>query len=195
MLTEKKIILLIFKDFSADHTVTSIAEYVNLSRVGVWKILKKLESSNLITLEKIGKGKTSTYIPRLNIINPVVIKSIGLYLTEEAQEKKKWLFNFADLENEVDFLILYGSILRSKTANDIDILTVVSKKKGFISLQKKIEEMQKTQEKKIHTINLTASELIIELNKKNYAFIDAIKTGIVLFGQENFIRFINKVKS
>ena len=34
-----------------------------------------------------------------------------------------------------------------------------------------------------------------ELKKQNKAYIDALKKGIILFGQDNFIKFIGEFKS
>ena len=44
--------------------------------------------------------------------------------------------------------------------------------------------------KKIHLIDLTESEFSQELKRPNKAYVDALKKGIILFGQENFIKFI-----
>ena len=91
----------------------------------------------------------------------------------------------------MDFLIIYGSILTSsKEANDIDIISVLSNKKNFIEIEKIVSTAQKTQLKKIHLLNFTETEFKNELKKPNKAFIDAIKKGVVLFGQERFIKFI-----
>ncbi|MBI4162297.1 MAG: hypothetical protein HY513_01330 [Candidatus Aenigmarchaeota archaeon] len=187
------VLLLLAKDFSAAHTVTSIAKELKLSRVGVWKILKNFESENLVKLNAIGKGKTSVSTVRVNFYNIVTEKTLSLRLTEEAMKQKRWRINFSDLENMVDFLILYGSIVRSpKEANDIDIIGVVSKKSNFTKLHNIIAKIQKTQSKKIHAINFTEAEFMAELKKPNEAFVNAVKTGVVLFGQEKFVNFIKR---
>lgn len=184
----------LLKDFTAKHTVTSISKESGMSRQGVFKVLKRLESEKLILLTQLGSGKTSTYTISLNWENPVVEKRLSLILTEEAVKNERWAANFAELENKTEFTILYGSILeKPKEANDIDLLNLVSENKNFIQIDQIINDIQKTQIKKIHTINFTETELKNELKKQNKAFIDAIKNGIALFGQEKFIKFIRKV--
>ena len=186
----ERIMLILLKDFSRAHTITSLARDLKLTRVGIWKILKKLESSKYINLKSVGSGKTNTYLMNINWDNIIVEKALALYLTEEAAKQRRWRANFADLEQEADFLILYGSILKfPKEANDIDILNV-AKKSRFLQIQKKVDRIQKTQSKKIHSINFTENELKEELKKSNKAFIDSIKKGAVLFGHENFVKFI-----
>ena len=153
-----------------------------------------MQSEKFIILSKIGSGKTNTYSINLNWDNPLVEKNLALSLTVEALKNQRWLSNFTELENKVDFLLLYGSIINSpKEAKDVDILGVVSNKNKFIEIEEFIKKIQKTQMKKIHAINFTPAELKQELENLNKAFLDAIRKGVVLFGQERFIKFIRSL--
>ncbi len=194
--TTKKTMLTLLKDISIRHTITSLAKELHFSRVGMWKILKKLEASQLITLASTGSGKTNTFLADIHWENVLTQKMLALYLTEQAMTQRRWRTNFTKLEGLVDFLVLYGSILHSsEDANDIDLLSVVSSNKNFVAVEKIITEIQKTLLKKIHIINFTEHELKEELLKPSRPFIDAIKKGVVLFGQERFIAFRMKVHS
>ena len=103
--------------------------------------------------------------------------------------------NFEELKGKTEFTILYGSILISpKEANDIDILEIVSNKNNFLKIENVIQRIQKTQLKKIHSESFTKSEFEKEIRKPNKIFIDAIKKGIVLFGQEKFIKFVKNIQ-
>ena len=193
MTTDKKLMLVLMKDFTEKHTITSLAKELKLSRVGIWKILKKLEAEKYILIDSVGTGKTSTSIIKINWDNLLVEKALSLYLAEESVKKRRWRVNFSGLEKEVDFLILYGGIITSpKQANDIDVL-VIAKKNKFVKIQKTLDKIQKTELKKIHAIDFTAQEFRKELEENNRAFIDAVRKGIVLFGQERFIKFVKKL--
>ncbi len=193
MATDKKLMLVLLKDFTKKHTITSLAKEVKLSRVGTWKILKRLEREKYILIESVGSGKTSTSIIKINWDNLLVEKALALYLTEESIKQRRWRVNFAELEKEVDFLILYGSIVTSpQQANDIDVLGIAKKNK-FVKIQKVLDKIQKTESKKIQLIDFTSSEFRKELQDNNKAFIDAIKKGVILFGQENFVEFIRNL--
>jgi len=181
---------ILLKDFST-HTATSLAKELKMSRWGIWKVFKKLEREELIIIKPIGSGKTSTSVIKLNWNNILVDKTLAVSLVQEALKHKRWLHNFADIEQEVDFLILYGSILYSKDANDIDIIGIANEKK-LSKINDIVFKIQQTQTKKIHSINFTKKEFKQELNKPNKAFIDAIRKGVVLFGQENFIEFMKE---
>jgi len=188
-----KILKILLKEFSVKHTITSIAKELGMSRVGAWKTLKKLEKESLVILTRLGPGKTSTCSISLNWENPLLEKTLSLILAEEAIKNQRWLDNFKELENKIDFLILYGSIIYSNAANDIDILGITHKN-NFIEIESTIAKIQKTQIKKIHAVNFKEAEFKQELEKPNRAFIDAINRGIVLFGHEKFIRFIRGIK-
>jgi len=190
METNKKILKILLKEFSVDHTITSLSKEVGLSRVGAWKILKRLEKENLIILSQIGTGKTSINRISLNWNNLVLEKTLALILTEEAVKNQRWINNFKDIGDKVGFLIVYGSIIHSsKEANDIDIIGITNK---FLEVEKSIKNIQKTQIKKIHAINMTEKEFREEL-KENKAFIEAVKKGVILFGQEKFIKFMKGI--
>jgi len=187
---DKDLLRTLLKDFSATHTVTSLARELKISRVGMWKLLKKLEGREYLVLAPVGVGKTSTYTVNLKWDNIIVEKALALYLTEESIKQKRWRVNFAELEKEVDFLILYGSIVTStQQANDIDIIGIAKRNK-FVKIQKILDKIQNTEHKNIHAINFTAPEFRKELQNNNKAFIDAVKKGVILFGQENFVRFM-----
>ncbi len=189
-----EILKILVKNPGKKHTVTSLSKERGISRVGSWKLLKELEKEKLIILTPIGPEKTSVQEVSLKWDNPLLEKTLALLLTEESLKQNKWRYNLKELENNVDFSILFGSILHSpKEANDIDILNLISNEENFKKIDKIITEIQITLDKKIHSINLTNEELKTELKEKNKAYIDALKKGAVLFGQENFIRFIKEI--
>lgn len=193
--TENKILVVLLKQFSINWIITSLANELKITRVGVWKILKKLKKENLIILSPIGQGKTNTISIRLNWENIILGKKLALILTEEASEHQRWLNNFEELKRITEFTIIYGSILHSpKEAKDIDILEVVSNKNNFLEIEKIMQKSQKSQVKKIHSESFTKTEFRDELKKPNKIFIDAVKKGVVLFGQENFIKLLKDMQ-
>src|SRR3989338_8564479 len=188
--TNNEILKILAKESTTQPTITDLAREIGLTRVGMWKMLKKLESEKVILLSQIGSGKTSTYTVALNWGNPLVEKQLAVFFTEDALNYQRWLFSFAELEDKVEFLILYGSILHTpKKVNDIDLLAVVSRKERFIQIEETLQKIQKTQVKKIHLISVTPSELSEELKKQNRAYSEVIKKGVILFGQEKFIKY------
>jgi len=192
--TSDSVLSILLKEPFATHTATSIAKALNITRQGTWKILNRLAKNKLINLKFVGDSKTSTATIKLDWSNPATEKTLSLTLTRESLKQQRWRVNFAELENNVDFLILFGSILNNpKEANDIDIIAVVSKKK-FKAVEEIITRVQQTQLKKIHFIDLTEREFSQELKKPNKAYLEVVKKGGILYGQDNFIQFVRDLQ-
>jgi len=176
-------------------TIAMLEEVLKMSHVGIWKALKKLEAAKMVILKAAGNKKNSTYSAYLNWDNPLVEKTLALALEHEASSQRRWLINFAELESKVDFLILYGSVLISpQKADDIDLLSIVSKKNNSLEIEHLVMKAQKTQVKHIHNIIFAPANLKGELKKPNIAFINAIKEGVVLFGQDRFVKFMKELQ-
>src|SRR3989338_11251801 len=147
--TESKILKILLKQFSITWTVTSLSNEIKISRVGIWKVMKKLEKEGLIVLTQIGQGKTSTASIKLNWENIILEKKLALILTEETLDYQRWLKSFEELKEITEFVILYGSILNyPQEANDIDFLEMVSNKKSFLKIEKVCRDCKKPRLKK-----------------------------------------------
>lgn len=190
---QMKIALLLLKDFSTMHTITSIGKELGMTRSGTWKVLKRLEHEKYLVMKSTGK-KTSLVVPKLNFKNDLLGKYLDLALSREAINYERWIFNFTEVKEHVSFFILYGGILKSYAkAKDIDVIGIIPDRKNFKKLHQSLDKIQISESKHIHTINFTRSELREELLKPNKAFIEAVKKGVVLFGQEEFIKFMKKM--
>lgn len=191
---KEKILKKLLKDFTRQYTLTAIAQDIGMTRSGTWKVLKKLESEEFIVLTAIGEGKTSAYKISLNWNNPLIESTLITLLTKESLNYKRWKFNFEKLGQELEILILFGSILHSpKEAGDIDIMCIAKENK-LGKIRDIVLDIQQTQNKKIHAIDLLYKGLKQEINNKNKAYLEALKKGIVLFGQDNFVKFIRSLQ-
>jgi predicted nucleotidyltransferase/DNA-binding phage protein len=190
--TEDKILSILIKEPLADHSATSIAKVLGITRQGLWKTLNKLFRDKLISLKSIADTKKSAFNIKLNFENSITEKVISLFLTKESLNYERWRFNFSEVKDYSKFIILFGSILHSqKEANDIDLLVIADDKRDFHTISKIMLKLQQTQIKKIHFIDLSDGELREELKtNKNKAYLDALKKGIVLFGQDDYVKFI-----
>lgn len=192
--TSEKILKILVKGPFFEHTATSLSKILRITRQGLWKTLNNLSKDKLISLKSIANTKRSVVRVELEFKNLLTLKTISLLLTKESLNYERWRLEFAELERYSDFIVLFGSILTNpKEANDIDILAVMDKK-DFKTLDVIRNKIQKTQAKKIHLIDLTKEEFKNELKKHNKAYIDALKKGVILFGQDNFIKFIEELK-
>jgi predicted nucleotidyltransferase len=190
--TFDKILSILIKEPLTDHSATSLSKTLGITRQGLWKTLNKLSKEKLIYLNSIANTKKSAVNVKLNFNNPLTEKIVSVLLTKEALNYERWRFNFNEIKDYSKFMILFGSILNSpKEANDIDLLAIVNNKEDFAAIDKLMLKLQQSQLKKIHFIDLTGKEFKeeIEINK-NKAYIDALKKGVILFGQEDYVKFI-----
>ncbi|MDO8480348.1 MAG: hypothetical protein Q7S65_00875 [Nanoarchaeota archaeon] len=182
------------KDLQSANTITSLAQELKLSRVGAWKIAKRLENQEFVVLTQMGKGKTNTNTIALNWGNLLLEKTLEMVLTQEALQYPRWRSSFVELEPSAEFLLLFGSVLHSeKEAKDIDLLAVCTQKNKLRNVIEGVADIQTTQAKEIHTLSMTETELESELKKNTPAIHDALKKGVVLFGQDKFIKFMKRI--
>jgi predicted nucleotidyltransferase len=183
---EQEIIKKLFKEFVTPWNSRSISSLIGISHVGSFKILKKLEKRGIVSSRKIGKAN----IYSLALDNPLARKEVEITLLIEAQNHKRWLEEFKDLENISSFVILFGSIIRNESsAKDIDLL-VVAEKTNFNKIKDLIKEKDKISHKKIHLILQSPEEFNKDLESKNKVSLEIIKTSVVLFGQDKLVRSI-----
>ena len=172
------------------HNINQIAKSIDISVGSSFKILKDLEKSKIVIVQNIGNA--SYY--NLNLSNPETVKICELLLLEE----KRQLSSYAKLYSEslkefkkAELIVLFGSILKKKEFNDVDVL--------FIANPKEVNdfclESSKTRTKPIVPLILKKSDLIKELKKNNQAIVSLMKEGIILKGESVFIEAIKNAKN
>lgn len=185
---EQKILNVLFKDFIEIYNSRSISKIVGISHPGAFKILKKLEKNRITKSRHIGRAVTYS----LNFENPMTKNLIENALIAESQEYQRWIEEFKEIHEMSLFVILFGSIIKNENlAKDIDLF-VVCEQSNQSDIQKIIKEKNKISNKKIHLILQTEKDFLKDLHNTNKVGLEIVKTGIVLFGQDKFIKMIIK---
>jgi len=185
---EQEIIKLLFKDFTTEYNSRNISPKVGLSHSGAFRAFKKLEETEIVTSRQIGKA----IIYSLNLNNPVTRREIDSILTIEASNHLRWVDEFRKLEAVVKCAVLFGSILRNeKEARDIDLL-VIAEKKYYLEIKRIIEERKKILVKPVHLIFQTPNDFKTDLERRYKTTIEIIKTGIALYGQDEFRKLVTE---
>jgi predicted nucleotidyltransferase len=188
---ESELVLKIFKDFSTDYNPSSIAKEVKKTRMGTFKALQSLEAKGIVKGQTLGKAR----FYKLNLESPYAKKTAELLLMNEANRHQKWIDEFKELFSHVNIAIIFGSIIKNeKNAKDIDLLLVYPEKNNALVnafMKGKNELLVKT----IHPVKQTNEDVIKNLKKKDAIIIDAVKTGVVLHGFQEFVELIANVRS
>ncbi len=186
---EQKILLALFKDLITQYNARSISKKVNMTHEGAFKALKNLEKKGFVASKSFGRA--TMYKIKYS---PITKKNIELLLLEESElNYTRWVDEVKNF-GEASILILFGSVLKSKEYKDVDLLVVVSKD-NYDALMKKIDEKNKLLLKKIHPIIQTLNDLKNNILEKDPVVIDAIKTGVVLKGNEKLVEVLSNVPS
>ena len=171
-----------------EFNIRETAKKASISYDAAYRHVKALVEKRILKERQVGKA----IIYSLNLNNPVTIREIDSILTIEASNHQRWVEEFRKLEGITKCVVLFGSILRNeKEARNIDLF-VISKKKNYSKVKKVIEERNKIQLKLIHLIFQTPSDFRFDLNRKYEVTIEIIKTGIVLYGQDELRKLVTE---
>ena len=188
---EKQALLILFKDFTNYYNANSISKVLGISRIGAMKMLKKLLNENLLIDKKI--GKSTIYKIKLN--DDYVRKLLAFLLTDEANNLKRWREEFKELFKKDRIIMMYGSAIKNYVkANDIDMMLVI-KKSEYKDVNNIIKKRQKILPKKIHSIELTANDLLQNIKQKKKSVIETVKNAVILYGQDKYVEILKNVTS
>lgn len=189
---EMRLILILLKNIDKDYNANNISKVLGITPMGALKIFKKLEKEKILISKKI--GNTSLY--KINFNNKYAFDYAEFLLKKEAELSpsyiKRWVYEIRKV-NEADMAIIFGSVLKvQEKAGDVDVLFVV-KKNNFNVLKKKIEKLNRINEKKIHPIYQTLNDLKKNLIKKDKVIMN-ILNGVIIFGGKKFVSLIKDIK-
>ena len=183
-----KIIGYLLRNFEL-RNINQISKEINISLGSTFKILKDLEKNEIVLLKKLGNA--NYYI--LNLKNQETNRLCELILLEEKRNLKSYAKIYSDeIKNfkNADLIILFGSILKNKQFNDVDVLFVTNKIK---EVNKFCLEISKIRTKPIIPLILKKSDLVKEIDNRKESILEIIKTGIVLKGESVFLEVIKNV--
>ena len=186
---EMRFVLCILKSPGDEYNTSNIAKIIGISPMGALKIARRLKKENIIKSKEIGKAR----IYKLNFQNDYVKHYIKFLLKRESEQApayiKMWVAELRKIKN-ADAAILFGSILRAKKANDIDVLLVTSQER-FSKLKQEIEKINLINIKKIHPMYQSETDLKKNIDNGDKALLNAIK-GLVVFGEDKIIDLLEK---
>ena len=187
---EMKIILKLFKDFNSRYNANNLSKTMGITPMGTLKILKKLHEQRILKQEVLGKAAFYS----IDFNSDYSKSCIKFLLHKEAQESiprvKRWVSELEKLEPHAEIVLLFGSVLRSKEFNDIDVLLVI-KEKNLNMLKNLIKEIDIVNVKKIHPVLQTTEDMRKNITGKDEIVLEALKRGIVLHGYDKFVEVIS----
>lgn len=174
------------------YNINQIARALKLSVGSVHKILKILEKRDIVNIKELGNAIYYS----INLNNNEAVKLSELVSIEEKnsilRENKIANIYAQDLVKfNAKLIILFGSILTKKNeAKDIDVLFVIKNKEQVKEINNFCLEISKIRTKKVNPLIMLEQDFVNNLKDKNKAIQDLIKNGIILKGEDIFIKTI-----
>ncbi len=173
------------------YNINQIAKLNKISVGSAFKILKEQEKDKIIIKKEISNA--SHY--KLNFDNPETMKLCELLLLAEKRNLKGHAKIYADeiiKFKDAEMFIIFGSVLKGKEFNDVDILFLTNQTKKVHDF---CLEISKIRTKPVVPLIMKKEDLIKAMKNKKEVIFGMIKEGIVLRGESTFMEVIKNVNS
>ena len=171
--------------------INQISKLNKISVGSAFKILKDLEKDKIIKKKEISNA--SHY--RLNFDNQETIKLCELLLLAEKRNLKGHAKLYSDeisKFNDAKIIIVFGSVLKGKEFNDVDVLFLT---RQTIKVNNFCLEISKVRTKPVVPLIMGHEDLIKAIKQRKEAILSIMKKGIVLKGESVFIEVVKNVSS
>ncbi len=187
-----KVILYLLRNIDEfGYNINQIAKLNKISVGSAFKILKGLEKDKLIIKKEISNA--SHY--GLNFDNPETTKLCELLLLAEKRGLKSYAKMYADEVikfKDAELIIIFGSVLRGKEFNDVDVLFITNQTKKVNDF---CLEISKVRTKPVVPLIMEREDLIKAAKQKNESILSMIKEAVVLKGESILVEVIKNVNS
>ena len=189
--TRRVIMYLLRNGDEFGYNINQIAKLNKISVGSAFKILKELEKDKITIKKEIGNA--SHY--KLNFDNPETTKLCELLLLAEKRNLREYAKIYADEVikfKDAKMLMIFGSILKGKEFNDIDVLFVTNQTKKVNDF---CLEISKVRIKPVVPLIMGQEDLIKAMKQRKEAILDMMKNGVVLKGESIFVEVIKNVNA
>tara|TARA_Y100000310_G_C20691075_1_gene822244 strand:+ start:3469 stop:4071 length:603 start_codon:yes stop_codon:yes gene_type:complete len=192
--TEEKILKLIFLDFKTDYNSNNLSKKLKKSPQYTNRIIKDLANKKLV----IGKQMGKAVFYKLNFDKEYTIKLLELIFTPNKAPSNYiggWISQLIKLKGHTKSIILFGSIFKKEsTAGDVDVCFVLKSYDALNKINKEIENINKLNKLKIHSLHIIEKDFIDKLKKGDKPLYSVINDGLVINGQETFVRIVKNAQ-
>lgn len=184
-----KIVEFIFRSIPNKFNVNQIARELKISVGSAYKILKSLEKKGVFNSQKIGNG--IYYALNLdnreagNVTELVLMESRNKSLAKNSRASI-YAIDLKEAEKLSRAIILFGSVLYTKDAKDVDVLFIINKGKSKL-VEDFCMKLSDLRPKRINPLLMTAADFKSNIKKQDKVIVDILKKGIILSGEDVII--------
>lgn len=190
-----KIVEFLFRNIPNKFNVNQIARELKISVGSAYKILKSLEKKDVLISQRVGNG--IYYVLDLdnkgaeNITELVLMESRNEFLAKNPRPSI-YAKDLKDAEKLSKTIILFGSILDTKDAKDVDILFIIDKGKSK-AVEDFCMKLSNLKPKRVNPLFMTMADFKANIKKQDKVIVDILRKGIILFGEDVIINILRGV--
>ena len=190
---EVQIAKYLFKHYKDRYNARQLARILNVNHSHASKLCNILADKKLLVKEDIGNSTFFSY----RYDNKLAIKFMEYMLSLEEKDFPKWLsalsHSLKKLNGCIKMGLVFGSSVKTKDFNDIDILLMYNSEK--VKDVKKIkDEIRKSElvEKPIRYVDITEKDIL--QNKENKIFYNMLSESVVFNNPEKYVEIVRKCR-
>ncbi|MBU4311437.1 MAG: winged helix-turn-helix domain-containing protein [Candidatus Omnitrophica bacterium] len=190
-----KIVEFLFRNIPNKFNVNQIARELKISVGSAYKILKSLEKKGVFISQRVGNG--IYYVLDLdnkgaeNITELVLMESRNEFLAKNPRPSIH-AKDLKDAEKLSKAIILFGSILDTKDAKDVDVLFIIDKGKSK-AVEDFCMKLSNLKPKRVNPLFMTMADFKANIKKQDKVIVDILRKGIILFGEDVIINILRGV--
>ncbi|MBU2638893.1 MAG: hypothetical protein KJ955_08010 [Nanoarchaeota archaeon] len=189
--TEIQIAKFLFKRYKERHNPRQLARILGINHAHANKLCNLLAGKNLLVKEEIGNSAFFSYAYN----SKLAIKFMEYMLSQE--EFPKWLsvlmHSLKKFKESIELGLVFGSSIKSRHFNDIDILLMypAGKSAGVKSIKDEIRKSGLV-EQPIRYVDITEKDIL--KNKEDKAFYSIMSDNLVFHNPEKYVEVIKKCR-
>src|SRR3989344_3497377 len=181
----------LFKHFKDKYNPRQLARLLNINHAHANKLCNILADKKLLIKEEMGNSVFFSY----GYDNKLAIKFMEYMLSLEEKEFPKWLgvlsHSLKKFKSYIEMWLIFGSSIKNKNFNDIDILLMYEgeKSKDIIKIKEDIRKSELV-EKPIRYMDITEKDVL--QNKEDKIFYSVLSDSLVFYNPEKYVDVIRK---
>jgi len=183
----------LFKHYKDRYNARQLARILNINHAHANKLCNILADKQLLTKEEIGNSIFFSY----EYNNKLAIKFMDYMLSLEEKDFPKWLsvlsHSLKKFEDFIEMGLVFGSSIKTKDFNDIDVLLIydVEKSKDIKRIKEDIRKSELV-EKPIRYVDITEKDILP--NKDDKIFYNMLSEGLVFHNPEKYVGVVRKCR-
>ena len=183
----------LFKHYKDRHSPRQLARILNINHAHANKLCNILVDKKLLTKEKIGNSIFFSY----EYHNKLAIKFMEYMLSLEEKNFPKWLsvlsHSLKKFKDCIEMGLVFGSSIKTKEFNDIDVLLMYDVKKSK-DIKRIKDDIRKSElvEKPIRYVDIAEKDIL--LNKEDKIFYNILSESLVFHNPEKYVEVVRKCR-